>query len=227
MRRGKAGRRAWLVVGLAVAGLMLASGLAFAASATIVGQANDTFSAGLYTTDAGEVSQLQVTGSSHNVTATQNGPDGKALFGSNTISGGTTPVNGTQYLAAGAYPFICTVHPSTMSGTLQVSANGAPQARPSATLGVTVRKLSKVLKQGLTVTINSTAKVSGVNLVVKLGKTTIGSASNLAWFAGQQFEKVRLTKAGKSKLRGKSKATVTITAEIPFAASASGKAKLS
>ena len=226
LKRGKAGRRLGLIAGLAVAGLMLASGLAFAASATIIGQADNTYSAGLYTTDQGEVSQLQVTGSSHNVTARQDGPDGKPLFRSATIPGGATPVDGTQYLPAGAYQFFCTIHPTTMSGTLQVSSNGTPQARPSATLGVTTRKLSKVLKQGLTLTITSSAKVTGVDLVVKLGKTTIGTASNLAWFAGQQFEKVRLTKAGKSKLRGKSKVTVTITASIPFAPPASGKAKL-
>jgi plastocyanin len=223
---GKAGRRIWLVVALAVAGLMLASGLAFAASATIVGQTNNTFSAGLYSTDQGEVSQLQVTGSMHNVTAVQTGPDGKPLFRSSTVSGGLTPVSGTQYLPAGAYQFFCSIHPTTMTGTLQVTSNGTPQARPQATLKLTTRKLSKVLKQGLSVSINASAKVIGVNLVAKLGKTTIGSSNNLAWIAGQQFEKVPLTKAGKSKLRGKSKATVTLTAEIPFAAPASTKGKL-
>ena len=227
MVRRRAGRRIWLASGLAAGVLLFVTGMAFAASATIVGQANDTFSAGLYTTDQGEVSQLQVTGSQHNVTAVQNGPDGKALFGSNTISGGTTPVNGTQYLSAGAYPFICTIHPSTMSGTLQVSGNGTAQARPSATLKLTTRKISKVLKQGLSITINSTAKVTGVNLVAKLGKATIASKTNLAFFAGQQFEKLTLSKAGKSKLRGKSKAQVTLTLEIPFASPVSAKAKLS
>jgi plastocyanin len=224
---GKAGTRIWLVVALVVAALMLASGLAFAASATIVGQADNTYSAGLYTTDQGEVSQLQVTGSMHSVTAVQQGPDGKPLFRSQTISGGTTPVSGTQYLPAGTYQFFCSVHPTTMSGTLQVSSNGTPQPRPQATLKLTARKLSKVLKNGLSVSINSSAKVTGVNLVAKLGKTTIGSSNNLAWFAGQQFDTVRLTKAGKSKLRSKSKATVTLTAAIPFAAPATTKAKLS
>ena len=218
--------RVWLVVALAVAGLMVASGLAFAASATIVGQADNTFSAGLYTADQGEVSQLQVAGSMHNVTARQTGPDGKPLFRSSTISGGLTPVSGTQYLPAGAYQFFCSVHPTTMTGTLQVTSNGAPQARPQAILNLTTRKLSKVLKHGLSVSINSSAKVVGVDLVAKLGKATIGTASNLAWFPGQQFNTVRLTKAGKNKLKGKSEASVTITASIPFAAPASAKAKL-
>jgi plastocyanin len=215
-----------LVAALAAAGLMVASGLAFAASATIVGQADNTFSAGLYSADQGEVSQLQVTGSSHNVTARETGPDGKPLFRSATISGGATPVSGTQYLTAGAYQFFCSVHPTTMNGTLQVTSNGTPQARTQAILKLTTRKLSKVLKRGLPVSVNSSAKVIGVDLVAKLGKTTIGSLTNVAWFAGQQFETVRLSKAGKSKLKGRSKASVTITASIPFAAPASAKAKL-
>ena len=223
---GKPRRRIWLVAALAVAGLMFASGLAFAASATIVGQADNTFSAGLYTADQGEVSQLQVTGSMHNVTAGQTGPDGKPLFRSSTISGGATPVTGTQYLPAGAYQFFCSVHPTTMTGTLQVTSNGTPQPRPQATVKLTSRKLSKVLKRGLSISINSSAKVIGVDLVAKLGKTTIATASNLAWLAGQQFETVMLTKAGKKKLNGRSKASVTITAAIPFAAPASAKAKL-
>jgi plastocyanin len=223
---GKAGRRLWLIVALAAAALMLASGLAFAASATIVGQADNTYAPGPYAADQGEVSQLQTTGYLHNVTARQAGPDGKALFRSATISGGSTSVGGTQYLPAGDYQFFCTVHPTTMTGVLHVSSNGTPQARPQATVKLTTRKLSKVLKNGLSVSINSSAKVTGVNLVAKLGKTTIGSSPNLAWFAGQQFDTVRLTKAGKSKLRGKSKATVTLTAEIPFAAPATAKARL-
>jgi plastocyanin len=213
-------------VALAVAGLMVASGLAFAASATIAGQADNTYSAGLYSADQGEVSQLQVTGSMHNVTARQTGPDGKPLFRSSTISGGATPVSGTQYLPAGAYQFFCSVHPTTMTGTLQVTSNGTPQARTQATVKLTSRKLSKVLKRGLSVSINSSAKVVGVDLVAKLGKTTIGTASNLAWIPGQQFEIVRLSKAGKAKLKARSKASITVTASIPFAAPASAKAKL-
>ena len=72
--------RLWLVAGLVVAGVLFAGGIAFAASQTIVGQGDNTFSAATYTTDQGEVVQLNVTGSSHNATARQNGPDGQALF---------------------------------------------------------------------------------------------------------------------------------------------------
>jgi plastocyanin len=226
LRRGTKGRRIWLAVAIAAIGAMVCSGIALAASQTIVGTGGDTFTAATYTTDQGEVVPFNVTGSSHNVTAHQNGPDGKALFRTPTISGGTTGVQGTQYLSAGSYTFFCSVHPSTMQATLTVTSNGTPQARPSAQLSVRSRKLSKVSKKGVQVAITSTAKVDGASLVAKLGKATIGQISSLSLAAGQQFATVKLTKAGKSKLSKKSKASVTVTADIPFGSPATGRAKL-
>jgi plastocyanin len=219
-------RRLGFIAAVVVAGVLFAGGLAFAASQTIVGQGDDTFSAATYTTDQGEVVQLNVTGSSHNVTAHQSGPDGKALFRTPTISGGTAGVQGTQYLSAGSYTFFCSVHPSTMQATLQVTGNGTPQARPSATLSLRSKKISKVAKKGVLVAINASAKVDGVSLTAKLGKTTIGKVDGLSLAAGQQFATVKLTKAGKSKLSKKSKASISVTADIPFGSPASGKAKL-
>ena len=43
---------------------------------------------------------------------------------------------------------------------------------------------------------------------------------------GAQTKKVKLSKAGKSKLGKKSSAKVSVTAEIPFGAPATAKAKL-
>jgi plastocyanin len=219
-------RRIALIAGLAVAGLVLATGLAFAASETIIGQADNTYSATLYKTDQGEVSQFQVNGGTHNVTSTETGPDGRPLFRSDTISGGLTPVSGTQFLAAGSYSFFCTIHPATMRGTLNVTGDGTPQPRPQVTLTPTTKKLSKVLKGGLGVQIDSNAKILDVGLVVKLGNAIIGTKPRLSWFAGRQFDKVRLSKAGKNMLKRRSKATVTITADIPFGSPVTATAKL-
>jgi plastocyanin len=218
-------RRLCFGLGLAISLALFVGGLAFA-SAPIIGNASNQFTAPTYTIDQGEVAQLQVTGSSHNATAHQNGPDGKALFRSPTISGGNAGVNGTQYLSTGDYTFFCTVHPSTMQATLHVSGNGAPQARPSATLAVRSKKISKVTKKGLLVAVNASAKVDSASLTAKLGKTTIGQSSGLAFAAGQVFETVRLSKAGKAKLSKKNKATVTVTADIPFGSPATAKKKL-
>src|SRR3954447_8467328 len=225
LKRANRGRRLWFAAALAAALGLFVAGIAFAA-APIVGEPDNTFSAPVYTIDQGEVGQLQVNGGSHNATAPQNGAAGQALFRSPTISAGTTGVQGTQYLSAGDYAFFCTIHPSTMQATLHVTSNGTPQARPSAQLSVRSKKLSKVSKKGILVAINTSAKIDGVSLVAKLGKATIGKADGLSLAAGQQFAKLKLSKAGKSKLRGKTKASVTVTATIPFGAPSSAKAKL-
>jgi plastocyanin len=207
--------------------MLFAAGVALAASQTIIGQGDNTYSAGTYTTDQGEVAQLQVTGSSHNSTATGNGPDGKALFRSATISGGTTPVNGTQYLKAGSYPFICTIHPSTMQATLVVTGNGTPQARPHIDLKLVSSKLAKVVKKGkLLVGINASVNSDDVSVEAKLGKASLGKAQGLSLAAGQSSAVLKLTKAGRSKLARHSKATVLLQGSVAFGAPASAKGKL-
>lgn len=226
LKRRERGRRLWFAVALVAALGLFAGGLAFAASETIVAGPAESYSQAAYNTDQGEVVQFRDDGDSHNVTARQTGPDGQALFRTPTLSGGTAGVAGTQYLSAGDYAFFCTVHPTTMSGTLHVTGNGMPQARPSATLSLRSKKISKATKKGLLVAISTTAKVDGVSLVAKLGKAVIGKADGLSLSAGQQFAVLKLTKAGKAKLSKKSAASVTLIATIPFAAPATAKVKL-
>lgn len=222
-------KRLGLVAGLVTAGVLFAGGIAFAASLPIVGGIDDTFSGEAnptYTTDQGEVVPFQVTGNTHNVTAHQKGPDGGALFRTPTIAGGTIGVQGTQYLSAGTYSFFCTIHPTTMQATLVVTGNGTPQPRPSGTLSVRSKKVAKVIKKGVLVAITASTKVDGASVVAKLGKITIGKAAGLSLAAGQSFQTVKLSKAGKNKLKGKRKASISVTAGIPFGAPATGKAKL-
>jgi plastocyanin len=227
LRRAKNGKRIWLVVGLVGAIGLFGAGIALAASQTIEGTASNTYSNPDYTTDQGEVVPFTVTGSQHNVTAHGPGPDGNVLFRSATISGGTTAVNGTQYLTAGDYTFFCSIHPSTMQATLHVTSNGTPQPRPQATLTLVSKKISKVAKKGkLLVGVNMTAPVDGASLVASLGKATLGRANSLSLKAGQQTVAIGLGRAAKSKLAKKSKASVTLTADIPFGSPASGKGKL-
>jgi plastocyanin len=217
-------KRLGLVAGLVTAGVLFAGGIAFAASQTIVGQIDDTFTATTYHTDQGEIVPFESTGNTHNATAHDKGPDGKALFRSATIGSGVTGVQGTQYLSAGTYTFFCTVHPTTMQATLVVDPNGTPQARPSATAKLRTKTISKALK-GLLVQITSSAKIDGVTVTAKLGKATIGKTT-ASLFAGAQTVKVKLSKSGKSKLSKKSSAKVSVTADIPFGAPAKANANL-
>jgi plastocyanin len=224
-RRGTVGRRLGLVAAVAAIAAMVCTGIALAASDTIVAGPTDTFSQPSYNADQGSLVPFQNNGGSHNVTARQNGPDGGALFRSDTTTSGTTPVNGTQHLSTGAYPFFCTVHPTTMQGTLQVTGAGTPQARPSATLKLRTKTISKAVKKGLSVAVNASTNVGGAELVAKLGKATIGRTST-SLAPGQQTKVVKLSKSGKSKLGAKGKATVKVTANIPFGSPATAKAKL-
>jgi plastocyanin len=218
LRGGKVGKRVLLAVAAASVTAMMGTGIALAASDVIVGGPGESFSAATFNTDQGELVQFRNDGGSHNVTARQSGPDGKALFR-------TTPVNGTQYLGSGDYPFFCTVHPSTMNGTLRVTGAGSPVPRPQATLAPKGKSLAKALKQGIKLAVTATSSAGDVTFTAKLGKATIGKTTT-SLVAGAQTKVVKLSKAGKSKLRGKSKATVTISAEIPFGPPASAKVKL-
>ena len=114
-----------------------------------------------------------------------------------------------------------------MSGVLHVTGTGSAQARPNATLTLASKKISKVAKKGkLLVGVNMTAPVDGASLVASLGKATLGRANSLSLKAGQQTIAIGLGKAAKNKLAKKSKASVTLTADIPFGSPASGKGKL-
>ena len=68
--------------------------------------------------------------------------------------------------------------------------------------------------------------MDGASLTAKLGKTTIGKAAVFPSRPDRPSQTVKLSKAGKNKLKGKKKATVSVTADIPFGAPATGKAKL-
>jgi plastocyanin len=227
LKRGT-GKRLWWAVAIAALAVMAYTGFALAASPPIIGQVDDTYSAATYTIDQGEVAQLQVTGSDHNVTAHMNGPDNRALFRSPTISSGATGVDGTQFLAAGDYTFFCTIHPTTMQATLHVSGNGTPLARPSATAKLETKTVSKAVKKGLLVSVDASTQVSGATVTAKLGRATI-ARENASLASGIQNLKLNLSKSGKSKLGKlgkKSSAKLTVMVEIPFGAPAAAKAKL-
>ena len=216
-----------MLVVLAIAAVFFATGISLAVNDQITAVDN-SFSGGPFNTDQGLTVPFKNNGlSSHNVTATATGPDGKPLFRSSTISGGGSgTVNGTQYLPSGDYPFFCTIHGSAMSGTLHVTGAGTALARPQITLKVTSRKLGTVAKKGkLQVQVTSSAQAEGAALEAKLGKASLGKGTfNLA--AGPQSEVLKLNKRGKAKLAQKSKATVLVTGDVPFGSPASTRAKL-
>jgi plastocyanin len=219
--------RLWVFLGTAMLALGVIATAAWAVFQPI-GATDNTYSAQTFQMDQGERPTFNDNGvAQHNVTARQNGPDKHALFSTPTINGGQqATLDGTQYLTAGTYSFFCTIHPTEMQAMLVVTSNGTPQARPSAALTLRTKTIAKALKRGILVAVNASTKIDSASLVAKLGKATIGKAGGLSLIQGQQTVVVKLSKSGKSRLRGKSKASITVTAEIPFGSTATAKAKL-
>jgi plastocyanin len=216
---------------LAVAGLLgiallaAMSTSAWAAPAAITGDGADTFVGGPnFAHDPGTVAQLTVTGSQHNVVSNAKGPDGKALFRSPTISGGSTPIGGTQFLAAGSYPFICTIHPSTMSGNLVVGA-GTPQPRPTVAVEALDRKLAKVVKSSrLRVRVTTTG--TGIVAVgAAVGNKRVAGPSQVTG-AVSTVVKLPISSRGRARLERLRKAKVKVTGSVDFGAPSSAVAKL-
>jgi plastocyanin len=160
----------------------------------------------------------------HDVTAEQKGADGKPLFSTPLIGPGDSAfVEGSQYLTAGEYPFFCTIH-ANMRGSLTVTSAGTPAPRPGAgdpadtkKPGVTAKIRSRDVgavrrsrKLQVEVAVDEGAKVT---LTATTRNATIarGQIDNLTG-AGSRRETLRLTRAGKRALAGRSRAPVTLTA---------------
>jgi plastocyanin len=222
------GRKA--IVGLAVTGAAAFG----AAHALGVGEpitsspACCSFSKATFTTDPGQVATFQdQDGVPHNVTASGIGPDGAVLFRSETIDSGQAPVNGTQYLAAGSYAFVCTVHPD-MAANLVVTGNGSPIARPAVVLKVVSKKLDRVLASGkLNVKVSASAASSDVELTALKGAKELGTKGNIDLTAGaSRTVKLPLTHSGKNALKNLGSAKVKVSGDVPFGSPVSAKRKL-
>ena len=108
----------------------LAAPAAARADKVIEAQTVWRFDASTYAMDQGEKVTFKNSDAAspgpHDVTAMDNGPDGKPLFKSETVANGTqTPVVGAERLKTGDYDFFCSVHPF-MTATLKVSDKGTP-----------------------------------------------------------------------------------------------------
>lgn len=169
----------------------------------------------------------------HDVSSTGDTADHKPLFESALIGrGGSSPVEGTQYLKTGKYDFYCSVHPQQMTGTITVTSAGTPQHRPGdpypATLKASSGKLSALKKAGgalkvtvhgtpgATATVSASAKVSGKT--VKLG-----SRSGKLGSGGSKGISIKLSSAARKAIAKVSKLVVTF--KVKTSDSQSAKAK--
>src|SRR4051794_40583534 len=204
------------------------------ADKTIEAQTVWHFDASTYMLDTGEKLTFKnddaASPGPHNVTADDKGPDGKPLFGSETIKNGEqSVVKGAQGLKADQYSFICTVHPF-MTATLLVTDRSAPPAAapPPAARDTTAPKVrSTLLKTSLRAAVRARRVVASitsdedarldVSLVAHIGRRTLtvgrahasGRAVRLA---------VPLSSAGRRALRHARRAALTLYVEARDAA---------
>jgi plastocyanin len=176
----------------------------------------------------------------HDVTARNDGPDGKPLFRTDTIGNGKeVPVEGSQYLVTGTYRFLCTVHPN-MEGTITVTSAGTPAPRPGGqppgggggggpspgggggdttppdvTLALGGTRSGDLRAGALPVSVssNEAANVSVRGTVVK-GRRRIALHAVTATFtgAGSQTVTLALSRSARRALRRSAKVILTATA---------------
>ena len=159
---------------------------------------------------------------------------GKPRFGTPLLDTGEEAlVEGTAQLPGGNYPFLCSVHPF-MTGTLTVTGAGSPSPAPgssdttppSVSIKVIDSSVSKVVKNGklrVEVTTNESGNVS-LSATTRNGKKTVVIAKGAKGFAraGKATVAMALTKAGKSALRGKKSAAVSVSGTATDAAGNAG-----
>jgi plastocyanin len=209
--------RRGVVAGVIVS--LLAAATAWA-DGTITARPVNTFASAVTTIAQGEkvtLRNMDVAG--HDVTAAKSGDDGKPLFRSELISPGSSgPVQGTEYLTTGSYPFVCSVHPG-MEATLEVTSEGTPVPRPqpSVTLKVVSRDLQRVLKTGklkLKVRSSKASLIVGARAKTRKSSIALGS-KKVKWDGGQGRVALKLSDSARKALRKKKRAKLiaTVTAD--------------
>ena len=197
---------------------LLAAATAWA-DETITARPVNSFAQAVTTIDQGEKVTLQNSDiAGHDVTAAKTGDDGKPLFRSELVSPGASgPVQGTEYLTTGTYPFVCSVHPG-MEATLEVTSQGTPVPRPkpSVTVKIASGDLQRVVETGKLKLKVRSSKASLVVGARKGGKNSIALGSKkVEWDGGEGRIRLKLSDSAREALGKKEsvKVIATVTAD--------------
>jgi len=183
----------------------------------------NVFSAPSYAHQAGTVASLRWrAGGPHDADAAGNGPDGEPFFATE-LTRSSLPVNGTQYLDRGVYPFFCSIHDG-MTSTLNVNS-GTPLPRPELRLKLKTKDLDRVVRKGA---LRVKAAITGgsgeeAEVEVRLGKKRLAKTGSTR---RSKVLKLRLTKKGRAALAKRAKAKLKLLGTIEFGEPERAKAKL-
>ena len=144
---------------------------------------------------------------------------GGRLFLTPILTGpSNTLVQGTEYLTQGDYPFFCSVHPISMTGTLQVTGNGTPVPRPDIEVKVLSGNIDRVAaRRKARVRVRALTDSDNAAVVLKLKALRLGSKANIDLDAGESRAiTIRLTRRAKNKLQDRDRARVKLVGSVPF-----------
>ena len=228
MSRIRATRPAVLVTLVALTALLGVVGVGGAAETITSDPVCCTYSKAEFQSNEGERPVFSGNGIDfHNVTAKGRGPDGGKLFRSRDIKGGTSPVEGAQYLSAGSYPFECTLHLG-MEATLVVGPDGTPKARPKVAAAVLRQTLERVLQTGrLKVRLRSPTGAQDVAVTARGAGTLLARENGLDVGRGSsRMVGLRLTRRGRAALAGRRSVKILLRARVPFGSAATASRTL-
>jgi plastocyanin len=214
-------RRRTIPIALALAGLALLPASAWTSADLIRSTSGNQFDRPIYYSDRGDLVQFQHGGGGpHNVTSTQFS-GGVRLFSSATIRSGTTPVNGTQSLAPGTYPFICTIHDG-MAAQLVVRPSAAPPpspspSRPDIEVAIRSRSLDRVVDTGrLAVKVRALTPSNDIKLIATWNGHVLARKANIDLVAGQVRKPVlRVRERFHAALVDRERAKVKLRGTVP------------
>ena len=204
-----------MVLALAASSALYAAPAAHAEGQISAGPPN-TYLTPDVTIDQGEsVTFVNADAVEHDVLSRGAGPDGKALFRSELIGfAQSAPVEGTEFLVTGAYPFICSIHPQ-MEGTLTVSSAGEPRPRPgdktTLKLSVLDSKISKVKRRRFLRVRVTTNRRATVRLKARADGTAFAKGRVRVGDAGAITAPIELTRAGRKMVKSRERIPLTVS----------------
>jgi plastocyanin len=149
----------------------------------------------------------------HNVVARNVDIDGEPLFASGTIRNGEeAPVAGAEDLAAGSYPFYCTIHPAQMNGTLTVSGQpiSTDATPPVLRARVASSSLRTVARRGTLLVRLTTDEAVSATVTARAFGTTLARRSVLL-DPGAHTVAMKLKPAALQAVRSRSRMSIGLT----------------